>query len=105
MDMGEVFRAELCLERESLLTHKKCMQWLPDICPRETSGKGLCERFYEMVFGQCVREMQMEDGDDGGKFCTLLRELGAMHPDGLSRAQRQYRAADARRDRREHIEE
>lgn len=75
--MGPIntMRAELCIRRKPLLTHKPCMKFMTKQCRKESTGKGYCKKFFHMVLDACFRAQ--EQGEDPNGYCQLSEELGS----------------------------
>lgn len=63
-----VMRGELCLSRDSMIGHDKCMTWLVKECTTKSFGTGLCGRVKTRVKDKC------ESGSE--KACEYAKMLG-----------------------------
>jgi len=75
MNPINTMRAELCIRRKPLLTHKPCMKFMIKECKSKSSGKGYCKKFFHMVLDACFRAQ--EQGSDPNGYCELSEELGS----------------------------
>lgn len=75
--MGPIntMRAELCIRRKPLLTHKPCMKFMIRECKEKSTGKGYCKKFFHMVLDACYRAQ--EQGEDPEGYCELSEQLGS----------------------------
>eukprot|EP00746_Dinoflagellata_sp_MGD_P160924 gnl/MRDRNA2_/MRDRNA2_87882_c0_seq1.p1 gnl/MRDRNA2_/MRDRNA2_87882_c0~~gnl/MRDRNA2_/MRDRNA2_87882_c0_seq1.p1 ORF type:complete len:584 (+),score=168.77 gnl/MRDRNA2_/MRDRNA2_87882_c0_seq1:155-1906(+) len=75
MNPINTMRAELCIRRKPLLTHKPCMKFMVKECTERSSGKGYCKKFFHMVLDACYRAQ--EQGEDPEGFCELSEKMGS----------------------------
>jgi len=53
MDPIETMRAMMCWNRNRLIEHDDCMEWMVEACERETSGEGWCRKFRDYLKDKC----------------------------------------------------
>lgn len=68
MDGVEVMRSSMCINRNKLIEHEDCMEFLTEKCKEETSGHGYCRKFEKYVKAKCRR------GNEVG--CSYAQKLG-----------------------------
>lgn len=71
MDPIEKFRAQMCVKRDDLIDHSKCMKWLIDKCQEETSG-GSCDKLEGLLIKVC----KDIDNEDHQQACNYAQEYG-----------------------------
>lgn len=81
MDSIEIFRFELCLDRPQLPQHTKCLKFMTERCLRETSGKGLCERFWKILNQHCGGGQR-----SGEEICKSYDQLAGQFGGGTAAA-------------------
>merc|ERR1719386_694020 len=72
MDPIETFRAEMCLHRENLIEHEKCLIWMLEVCKHETSGEGSCRALQAYLQNVCLQK-------DHDTACHYSEELSKAH--------------------------
>jgi len=82
MDEIEVMRAGMCLKRDALLKHDKCIKWFVKVCETKSSGNGSCDKLWDYLANLCSQPDSMTDHK---MECTLFKEheekVGANQPD------------------------
>mmetsp|Transcript_4424 Transcript_4424/g.8608 ORF Transcript_4424/g.8608 Transcript_4424/m.8608 type:complete len:331 (-) Transcript_4424:44-1036(-) len=73
MDPIEIFRAEMCLHRDALIKHEKCLRWMIEVCQHETSGAGSCKALQKYLVNVCMHD---EDEKASREACMFAKKLG-----------------------------
>mmetsp|Transcript_48936 Transcript_48936/g.137694 ORF Transcript_48936/g.137694 Transcript_48936/m.137694 type:complete len:277 (+) Transcript_48936:129-959(+) len=71
MDNIETMRAEKCWDREKILEHKKCLDWMLEACPERNSRTGRCVALQELLMRKC-----REGGPLSKVACKLAKAVG-----------------------------
>mmetsp|Transcript_29728 Transcript_29728/g.54470 ORF Transcript_29728/g.54470 Transcript_29728/m.54470 type:complete len:288 (-) Transcript_29728:89-952(-) len=71
MDEIEVMRAGMCLKRDALLKHDKCIKWFVKVCETKSSGNGSCDKLWDYLANLCSQPNSMTEHK---MECTLFKE-------------------------------
>lgn len=66
-------RGDLCWDREDMLNHEKCMEWMVKKCKSEDANQKRCDKLKNYVKDHC---MNNDDKEDQELACDYAKELG-----------------------------
>eukprot|EP00928_Gymnodinium_smaydae_P053444 TRINITY_DN3742_c0_g1_i2.p1 TRINITY_DN3742_c0_g1~~TRINITY_DN3742_c0_g1_i2.p1 ORF type:complete len:345 (-),score=96.82 TRINITY_DN3742_c0_g1_i2:95-1129(-) len=72
-----IVRTKLCWKRHNLPEHEACIKFLGIVCEKESTGKGICTNFKEMMEERCRKE---EDEELKHLVCDTVVKLGGELP-------------------------